>query len=87
MIFQRFVKLTVVCMIFICILVVPVSVSGNASKNESESGYKAISVDNDYYRLNVNEEDGRFTLFKKRNGHQIHSYPDGLDEDRSMKNA
>ena len=87
MIFQRFVKLMVVCMIFICILVVPVSVSGNASKNESESGYKAISVDNDYYRLNVNEEDGRFTLFNKRNGHQIHSYPDGLDEDRSMKNA
>lgn len=61
--------------------------SAYASPQPKEDGYVPLSIENDYYTLTVSEEDGHFTLTDRQTGSQIHSYPDGVQEDDSMKRA
>ena len=84
---QRLVfKRLIICLMAVCLLMTPMSFFSDAEET-SDSEYHTISINNEYYQLTVSETDGRFTLTDKSSGQQIKSYPDGLDEDKTIKNA
>ncbi len=61
--------------------------SAYASSQYQKQEYLPLSIENEDYALTISEEDGRFTLTDRRTGDRIHSYPDGVQEDSSMKRA
>lgn len=73
-------------MIILSVIVAPMGVSFSAEK-KTESVYEPGSLDNEYYSLEISDEDGRFTLTDKKAGEKIQSYPDGLEEDETLKNS
>lgn len=83
---MKFIKRICLVLLAVCLVVTPVSLQGLAEQAPAED-YQPISIDNEFYSLSVSEEDGRFTLTNKKTGALIHSYPDGVEDDRSMKNA
>ena len=83
---MKFMKRICLVLLAVCLIVTPVSFQGLAEQAPEEN-YQPISIDNEFYSLSISEEDGRFTLTNKKTGERIHSYPDGVEDDRSMKNA
>ncbi|MBQ4153037.1 MAG: hypothetical protein IJD11_01655 [Oscillospiraceae bacterium] len=64
-----------------------ISVSAAQEQTPASADYTPLSIDNEYYALSVSDEDGRVTLTDKKTGKQFHSYPDGTEDDESMKRA
>lgn len=84
---MKYLKCLCFVLLAVCLSVTPVRFQSLAEPQEAGEGYQPLSIDNAYYSLSVSEEDGRFTLTDKQTGACIHSYPDGVEDDRSMKNA
>ena len=83
---MRFMKRICLVLLAVCLIITPVSLQSLAEQAPEED-YQPISIDNEFYSLSISEEDGRFTLTNKKTGALIHSYPDGVEDDRTMKNA
>lgn len=80
----RYVYRRLACLLLVLsLLVVPIY----ASPQPTDNGYEPLSIENEYYTLSVSDEDGRFTLTDRRTGDQLHSYPDGVQEDPYIKGA
>ena len=85
--YKYIIKCLLILILSIIVCLVPVNAFGENDTISDVDLYNAISINNEFSRIEISDEDGRIKIIDNQSGESIYSYPDGVDDDRSMKNA